>query len=135
MRNRLLFLSLMLSMLWVVPNVQAEMPEEYKALYQSCVDEYDTFNNSVLADCSLRVSDEVNAKIAVLYNKIHQTLSADLPEDAADFAKAHQAWLEYKEQQCRLAASYIGSPMYFYCPMNKEVERLQELQELAEQFW
>lgn len=43
------------------------------------------------------------------------------------------AWLAYRNGQCSLATIYVGSPMHGYCPMMLNIQRLEELKEMAGQ--
>ena len=52
-------------------------------------------------------------------------------EDAIKFENSQKSWLKYRNNHCELMGSYVGSPMYNYCPMLLNESRVAELKELA----
>ncbi len=103
-------------------------------LYSQCVDKQGTINNSVVALCSEEASEVYKASITKSYRKIYATLKASDPQEAAAFEQAQMAWITYRDQHCKMMGSYVGSPMYAFCPMQLNRQRAQELAELAESF-
>lgn len=108
----------------------AASPTEYDRLYGACVDKHGSINNAVVEACSSEVSDRAKAEITRHYKAIHARLSQANAEDAAKFEESQKAWLKYRNAHCELAGSYIGSPMYGYCPMQLNAERALQLREL-----
>nr|WP_277399204.1 lysozyme inhibitor LprI family protein [Achromobacter xylosoxidans] len=45
--------------------------------------------------------------------------------------QTQKAWLAYRNGHCALAGAHVGSPMYEYCPMLLNINRADELRELA----
>ncbi|MUS31404.1 lysozyme inhibitor LprI family protein, partial [Acinetobacter baumannii] len=43
--------------------------------------------------------------------------------------KSQRLWKAYVDQECNNAGSYIGSPMYSYCPMQEYAARVKQLEE------
>ncbi|UHQ24624.1 DUF1311 domain-containing protein [Lysobacter sp. 5GHs7-4] len=108
----------------------AANPSEYDRLYDACVDKLGPINNAVVDACSNQVSTSAKAEITRRYKTIHARLSEANPDDAAKFEASQKAWLNYRNAHCELAGSYIGSPMYGFCPMKLNTERALELREL-----
>ena len=110
--------------------VSAESPSEYDVMYDKCVTKYDHINNGVVAECSEEVSAKAKHEITRRYKSIYAKLLAESPEDARKFESSQKSWLQYRNLHCDLAGSYIGSPMYGFCPMNLNAARALELREL-----
>ena len=104
-------------------------PPDYDAMYSKCVDKAGTMNNSVVYACSSVVSEKAKQEITAHYKSIYQRL-LKFPADAQKLESSQKAWIEYRDGHCSLAGSYIGSPMYGYCPMNLNSARALELREL-----
>ena len=116
--------------------VSAKSLEDYQKLYDVCVDEViaenslQSINNGVVEACSNHVSDVTKKDITRLYKLFYDKLNAESPADALKFETAQKSWLAYRNAHCELMGSYVGSPMYGYCPMNMNMARAVELQEL-----
>ena len=70
------------------------------------------------------------AKIQQLLNKLENSL------DAVHFnhlATSQVALEQYVEQHCKLEGYYVGSPMHSVCPMNKALDRIDELESRLQQ--
>lgn len=111
-------------------HAMAANPSEYDQLYSACVDKHGRINNGVVEACSTEVSDRAKAEITRRYKTIHARLAEANADDAAKFEESQKAWLKYRNTHCELAGSYIGSPMYGFCPMTLNAERALELREL-----
>ncbi|MCC6075751.1 lysozyme inhibitor LprI family protein [Pseudomonas sp. GCM10022188] len=123
----LLLLSLNLSF---YSNAEDKLIDHYK-IYSACIDEQAPINNSVVHGCAEYASDSAKKEITLLYRKIYKYISASSIDDALKFEKAQQAWISYRNNHCELYGSYVGSPMYSYCPMMLNISRAIELRELA----
>jgi len=102
--------------------------------YQECVEDSGTMNNAVVYECSEKSMQETDKEIEelvdVIYNKIKERQLEEDHDDQA-FKESQVAWLEYRDNHCRLMGSYVGSPMYSFCPMQLNNARLVELKEMA----
>lgn len=101
-------------------------------IYDSCLKKSGSINNSVVAGCSEMASHEAKKQINRYYNKAYNRLINEAPEDAKKLEDAQKAWIVYRDKHCALMGSYVGSPMYDYCPMQLNLARADELQELAQ---
>ncbi|MDR1850108.1 MAG: DUF1311 domain-containing protein [Zoogloeaceae bacterium] len=112
-------------------SAHAQTPSEPDSTYEKCLGEHGTVNNAVVEGCSNMASDESKRDITKHYQSIYKRLLAsEVPESAKEFEASQKAWLQYRNLHCNLAGRYIGSPMYAYCPMIKNLERAQELRTL-----
>lgn len=101
-------------------------------IYDRCVEKHGTINNGVVDACSGEASAAAKKQINLYYNKIYSRLLKDVPEDAKKLEQSQKAWVVYRDNHCQLMASYVGSPMYSFCPMRLNIARADELQELAQ---
>lgn len=124
-----LFLSLLL--LFVYSIVNAAENEDYQAMYSRCLKAAGPINNNTVLGCSEEISTAVKKEINSLYNELYATLTSTSVEDAAKFEQSQKAWVSYRNKHCELATSYVGSPMYGFCPMSLNIARVKELRELA----
>lgn len=104
--------------------------KDYDKIYSQCLDNSGPINNSVVAACSEEASNEAKKELNALYNKFYAKLKSENPEDAEKFELSQKSWLKYRNSHCELAGSYVGSPMYGYCPMQLNIERVMQLREL-----
>ena len=111
-------------------SIHAQVAPDYAALYDSCVEQAGDINNSVVAMCSSKVSKRANQEIKRRYQSIYTYLLSENAQDAQQFSASQKAWRKYRTTHCELAGSYIGSPMYDYCPMGLNAARALELREL-----
>ena len=121
----LLFLNLSL-----YANAEENLIDHYE-LYSTCINEQAPINNSVVHGCAEFASESAKKEITLLYRKIYKYISASSIEDALKFEKAQQSWISYRNNHCEISGSYIGSPMYSYCPMMLNISRAIALRELA----
>lgn len=127
-------LVLFFSVLLVASTQAVASPTTGTDYYSDCVDRADTINNGVVSHCSTVASDTYKQQITAYYRKIYSALKQSNPDDAKKFEQAQQAWLVYRDNHCALAGSYVGSPMYDYCPMLLNAARSAELEEMASSF-
>ena len=106
-------------------------PIDYKAMYSSCLKDAKVTNNESVTSCAGFTSDATKKEMNTLYDTVYAHISATSPADAKKFESSQKAWLVYRNTHCELAGSYVGSPMYYYCPMQLNIARVLELRELA----
>ena len=129
-KQKLSVIALLLPML-VVFNASAEIANRYDKMYDDCLKKAGTINNSIVHGCSSLVSETANKDMDNLYRSIYQKISKISAEDAKTFERSHKSWIEYRDNHCGLMGSYVGSPMYSYCPMQLNKKRAEEMRELA----
>jgi len=107
----------------------AEGLKDYDKIYSDCVAEAGGANNGTVSACAEGVADQTKPEM----NRLYQAITAKMnnPADAAKLEKAQKAWLVYRDNHCELAGSYVGSPMYYFCPMTLNIERVKQLREMA----
>ena len=125
-----LIISLLVLNLSFYANAEDNLIDHYK-IYSTCVDEQASINNSVVHGCAEYASDSAKKEITLLYKKIYKYISTSSIDDALKFEKTQQTWISYRNSHCELSGSYVGSPMYSYCPMMLNISRAIELRELA----
>lgn len=103
-----------------------------KSIYNECVEKNGPINNSVVSLCTSEESKSTEKTIEQYYQQIYQQISEDNIDNAKKFAKSHRAWKNYRDTHCELAGQYIGSPMYDYCPMQMNQNRIKQLVEMLE---
>lgn len=130
MHTHKIYLAIALLLSTSSTSVWAETADKYDGLYNSCVTKAGTMNNSVVHACSQTVSDAVKKDMNRLYASIYKTMKDNSAEDAKKFETSQQNWLKYRNSHCELMGSYVGSPMYSFCPMNLNKARVAELEEL-----
>ena len=111
-----------LSIIFVVPAWAEETQTEG---YGDCLDKLAPINNAAVYSCSGQTKRAALAKIEYLLDKLKNSL-----DDAhlSHLATSQVAWERYVEQQCKLQGFYIGSPMNGVCPMNKALDRIEDLE-------
>ena len=120
-----------LALLAVISQSASAQPlPDYETLYDSCVEQAGDINNSVVAMCASDVSKQAYAEVKRRYQSIYARLLNESAQDASQFSTSQKAWRKYRNTHCELAGSYIGSPMYEYCPMSLNAARALELREL-----
>lgn len=107
----------------------AEGPKDYDTIYSDCLTKAGGANNGTVSACAEDVADQTKPEM----NRLYQAISAKMnsPADATKLEKAQKAWLVYRDNHCELAGSYVGSPMYYFCPMTLNIERVKQLREMA----
>ena len=113
-------------------NSWSDSSNKYNDMYSSCVKEAGTMNNSVVYMCSETVSFEAKQDMNKLYDIIYAKIAEQSTDDANYFEQSQRSWLKYRNSHCQLMGSYVGSPMYTYCPMELNISRVMELSVLAE---
>jgi uncharacterized protein YecT (DUF1311 family) len=100
-------------------------------IYGHCLEKSGPINNGVVEGCSNMASHEAKKQITLYYNQMYNRLIKEAPEDAKKLEEAQKSWIVYRDKHCALMGSYVGSPMYSYCPMQLNITRADELRELA----
>lgn len=113
------------SVAWATPM------DELESLYDKCVKEAGTINNGVVSSCSNSVNATVKKEMNRLYKIAYKNIKERSDSDAQQLEDAQKAWLIYRNNHCNLMGSYVGSPMYDYCPMGLNIQRVKEFKELA----
>lgn len=103
-------------------------------VYTQCLNSKDTINNMIVYECSDLASTDARKRMTLSYNKIYASLKKDSPEDAVKLEESQLAWIEYRDKYCDMAGRYVGSPMYEYCPAQLNMERANQLEEMAQSF-
>jgi len=111
----------------------AESPArpDHQQVYNDCLAEAGGINNGTVDACSSAASSSAKAEMTRLYRALYSRLLAENAEDAEQLERAQKAWLVYRDLHCQLAGSYVGSPMYSFCPMQLNISRVGELRELV----
>lgn len=110
------------------PAVQAD----YDQQYQACLDASGMINNTSVAGCAEGVSETVKKEMNRIYQQLFLKLQESQPADAEQLETAQKAWLIYRNGQCDLQGKHVGSPMYYTCPMELNIQRVEELRFLLE---
>ena len=105
---------------------------DYDKQYQACLDANGMINNSSVASCAESVSEAVKKEMNRAYQQLFLKLQESAPGDAEQLEAAQKAWLIYRNGQCDLQGKHVGSPMYYTCPMELNIQRLEELKFLLE---
>ena len=113
-------------------SAHAEPLADYDALYDHCVEQAGAINNSVVMMCANEVSSLANSEIKRRYQAIYAYLLSENAADADLFSASQKAWRSYRNSHCQLAGTYVGSPMYDFCPMNLNAARALQLRELEQ---
>ena len=104
---------------------------DYKLEYGKCLKGFGITNNNSVMACSEGVGEEASREISAIYESLLLEFAQD--ETARqNFKKSHEAWILYRDLHCKLAGTYVGTPMFWYCPMNRNINRVLELRELSE---
>lgn len=106
-------------------------PTEFQTFYNKCIEQAKTINNWVAAECSESTSERAKSEITNQYKSLYSRLLKEAPEDATKLEVSQRAWIQYRNTQCELEGSYIGSPMRHYCHMSMNIGRAKELRTLA----
>lgn len=106
---------------------------DYATQYENCLTDAGGINNGTVEACSSSVDANVKQEMNATYGRLHARLKAQSLDDADKLEDTQIAWLAYRNGQCSLATIYVGSPMHGYCPMMLNIQRLEELKEMAGQ--
>ncbi len=95
--------------------------------YQDCLDASGMINNASVAGCAEGVSEAAKKEMNRVYQQLFLKLQESAAEDAQQLEEAQKAWLIYRNGQCDLPGKHVGSPMYYTCPMQLNIQRVDEL--------
>ncbi|PKM34395.1 MAG: hypothetical protein CVV08_01985 [Gammaproteobacteria bacterium HGW-Gammaproteobacteria-12] len=105
---------------------------DYDRQYQACLDASGMINNASVAGCAEGVSETVKKEMNRIYQQLFLKLQESAPQDAEQLETTQKAWLIYRNGQCELQGKHVGSPMYYTCPMELNIQRVDELKFLLE---
>jgi len=114
----------------------AEQPKlkDYSAAYGECLkNSANSGPTGAIEGCAEFVVDETKRGMNALYKVIHDRLQSKNPNDAAEFDAAQRSWLAYRKAHCDIAGKCVGSPESVVCPMDLNIERIQELRQIVGQ--
>lgn len=100
---------------------------DYDQRYQDCLDASGMINNASVAGCAEGVSEAAKKEMNRVYQQLFLKLQESAAEDALQLEEAQKAWLIYRNGQCDLQGKHVGSPMYDTCPMQLNIQRVDEL--------
>lgn len=107
--------------------------EDYSKAYQDCLLNAGQLNNSVIHACAGNISRRVGLEITERLHLLRDIYSSEALQDVDKLNESQEAWLSYRDAQCDLSGIHIGSPMYSLCPMEKGIQRLNEINDLLQQ--
>lgn len=105
---------------------------DYDQQYQACLDASGMINNASVAGCAEGLSEAVKKEMNRVYQQLFLKLQASTPQDAEQLETAQKAWLVYRNGHCDLQGKHVGSPMYYTCPMELNIQRVDELKFLLD---
>ena len=120
------------SLLLVATQTPAASSNALQTRYDDCIQASQTLNNSLVAACAEGVSEVAKKHMNRTYQQLYLKLQQASPEDAQQLEEAQKAWLIYRNAHCDMQGKHIGSPMYYTCPMELNIDRLSELQFLLD---
>jgi uncharacterized protein YecT (DUF1311 family) len=127
------YFTLFLLLLPSLAAAAAATPLDHQQVYSDCLAKAGGINNGSVEACSSTASDGAKAEMTRLYRALYSRLLAENADDAAKLERAQKSWLVYRDLHCELAGSYVGSPMYAFCPMQLNIGRVIELREMVGQ--
>ncbi|WP_089605843.1 lysozyme inhibitor LprI family protein [Acinetobacter piscicola] len=114
---------------------QNSSPDAYSQCVDQTIQKLDlgNINNAVVEFCSQKTKATYEKQIVALLDQIKQhSEKYQQPERYKDIMKSQQLWKNYVDQECKNAGTYIGSPMYAFCPMKEYGTRVEQLTEYAQ---
>ena len=120
---------------------RARRPEDYYATFQRCMETVGkdhpkaspAENNGLLAGCADDAATRAKKEIDSLYRSITARLvSQDRTSELDKLNKSQQAWVTYRDNQCSLENTLVGTPDYSYCMVMIDNQRAKDLRELAQ---
>lgn len=117
-------------------SVKSQKTKNYDKMVENCITEGlktssgAAEHNAIFIGCHENVTKEIDKEIA----RLSQNVLKDLDDySKKEFNAAQQSWRVYREKQCYLESSLIGSPQGGVCVFNMTQARLNELQSLVSQ--
>ncbi|NHB58012.1 lysozyme inhibitor LprI family protein [Acinetobacter shaoyimingii] len=108
-------------------------------LYDQCVDhtlqklKLDKINNTIVQSCSNETKAVYEKQIITVLDKIRQESQQESqPDRYLNILKSQRLWKSYVDKECDNAGTFIGSPMYSYCPMQEYRKRVDQLREYVD---
>jgi uncharacterized protein YecT (DUF1311 family) len=118
--------------LLLVAQANAASSDGLDARYNDCLQASEGLTNSLVTACAEGVSDVAKKQMNLTYQRLYLKLQKASPEDAQQLEEAQKAWLVYRNAHCAMQGTHIGSPMYYTCPMERNIDRLVELEFLLD---
>jgi uncharacterized protein YecT (DUF1311 family) len=118
--------------LLLAAQVNAASSDELDARYNDCLETSEGLTNSLVAACAEGVSDVAKKQMNHTYQRLYLKLQQASTEAAQQLEEAQKAWLIYRNAHCDMQGKHIGSPMYYTCPMELNINRLVELEFLLD---
>lgn len=104
----------------------------YSKEYDFCLSKTPQLDNLVIHLCAERISEAVNKEITIALGSLRKIYAEIAPQDVGKLDESHENWVAYRDSQCELAGTHIGSPMLSVCPMQKNIQRLKEVNDLLQ---
>jgi uncharacterized protein YecT (DUF1311 family) len=126
-----LFIVLLVAVVMII-STSLHAETKYERLYNKCIDEAGTINNTVMSGCSEQTSLVAKKDITYFYQQIEKKLSHY--DDAIALldllASSQKVWVTYRDNNCALSNRIaMQSP---YCLMQMNAQRAEALKTLAE---
>lgn len=116
----------------------AEQSAASPDVYNQCVEQtieklaLGSINNAVVESCSNQSRAYYEKEIVKVLDQIKKQSQIDHQQERyTDIMKSQRLWKAYVDQECQNTGSYIGLPMYAFCPMQEYGKRLDQLTEYA----
>jgi uncharacterized protein YecT (DUF1311 family) len=105
----------------------------YDSMYNECLKNAGGATTGSVTACAEKTSLAAKTEINMLYQKAYGMLAKQSAADAAKLEHSQKSWVSYRNNHCELVTSYVGSPMFGFCPMQLNISRVNELRELVGQ--
>jgi uncharacterized protein YecT (DUF1311 family) len=113
MKNQITFVAILLLLPTVTQTAFANLVD-YRAMYSRCLKEAGGTNNTSVTQCSRKTFEASAQEMNRLYSRVYQRIAAQKAGDAKQFELTQKSWLTYRDNHCKLAGAYVGSPLYAY---------------------
>ncbi|HBM8748875.1 TPA: DUF1311 domain-containing protein [Escherichia coli] len=85
--------------------------------------------------CADLASDAAKKDMNIVYQKIYKIIQTrETPDITRKFEVSQRNWITLRENWCDVQGFIIGTPMYSVCRMDMNISRVNELNDLLEQF-
>lgn len=122
-------------LLLLAMHVNAANTDELNTRYEDCIQANQAnpaLTNSLVAACAEGASEAAKKEMNRAYQRLYLKLQKTSQEEAQQLEEAQKAWLVYRNAHCDMLGKYVGSPMYYTCPMELNIGRVAELQFLLD---
>lgn len=100
------------------------------SIYSSCVEEMGGPTNGSVAACANKTANIASTDINSTLNRIQNKLEQNFPEENKVLINSQRNWITYRNEHCHLMSMFAGGAMEGYCPMQLNLQRLEEVIEL-----